>query len=225
MRGNFRFPTHKEGNMTQNKKLTAGVIAALAAFIFWRPAISQPPKPVKVTVPQNTAMTVRLNQAVGSKVSASGQKFSGKLAQPVVIEGKTVVPAGTEFAGTVMQAVPAGRLAGGATLRIALSSFNLEGTEYRVQTAPVVRVSQGKGKRTAEFAGGGAALGAAIGAIAGGGKGALIGAAAGAGGGAAGSAFTGTARDIVMPAESLVTFKLKEALIVTVGPVAQKRHS
>jgi hypothetical protein len=55
--------------------------------------------------------------------------------------------------------------------------------------------------------GGGAGAGAVIGALAGGGKGAAIGAAVGAGAGTAGAAFTGN-KNIVLPAESAVSFNL-----------------
>jgi hypothetical protein len=55
--------------------------------------------------------------------------------------------------------------------------------------------------------GGGGAAGALIGGLAGGGKGAAIGAAIGAGGGTAGAGLTGN-REIVLPAETPVTFKL-----------------
>jgi outer membrane lipoprotein SlyB len=70
----------------------------------------------------------------------------------------------------------------------------------------------GKNKRTAEFAGGGAAIGAIIGAIAGGGKGAAIGAGAGAGAGALGEIVT--KGKIKVPAETVLTFKLDSALRV-----------
>ena len=56
----------------------------------------------------------------------------------------------------------------------------------------------------------GAAI-ALIGALAGGGKGAAIGALAGGGAGTAGSAFTGN-RDVTLPAESAVSFKLEAPL-------------
>ena len=59
--------------------------------------------------------------------------------------------------------------------------------------------------------GGGAGLGAIIGGIAGGGKGALVGGLVGGGGGAAGSAFTGN-KDIVLPAESVLTFDLDRSV-------------
>ncbi|HVT97645.1 MAG TPA: hypothetical protein VHE33_09070, partial [Acidobacteriaceae bacterium] len=64
------------------------------------------------------------------------------------------------------------------------------------------------------FAGGGGALGAVIGGLAGGGKGAAIGALAGAGAGTAGSAVTGN-KEILLPAETLVTFRLERSVHVT----------
>jgi hypothetical protein len=77
----------------------------------------------------------------------------------------------------------------------------------------MMRRSKGRGKRTAIGAGGGGAAGAIIGAIAGGGKGAAIGAAAGAGAGTAGAVFTGK-RDITLPAETKLNFKLAQPLAI-----------
>ena len=78
------------------------------------------------------------------------------------------------------------------------------------------RGAGGEGKRQAiaVLTGGGAGLGALIGGLAGGGKGALIGGLVGGGGGAAGSAFTGN-KDLVIPAESVLTFDLERSLTVT----------
>ena len=61
--------------------------------------------------------------------------------------------------------------------------------------------------------GGGAGLGAIVGGLAGGGKGAAIGVLAGAGAGTAGAAFTGN-KDIVLPAEATLSFKLLKPLEV-----------
>ena len=61
--------------------------------------------------------------------------------------------------------------------------------------------------------GGGAGAGALIGALAGGGKGAAIGALAGGGAGTAGAAFTGN-KDLTLPAESAVSFKLLQPIEV-----------
>jgi hypothetical protein len=172
------------------------------------------PKRVKaepIIVPAGTALTVRLGQAVGSKISQAGQSFSGTLANSVVIDGKTAIPAGAAATGTVTDAKPLGRFAGGASLTLQLTSINLNGTDRAIQTSAVSQTAKGKGKRTAVMAGGGAALGAIIGGLAGGGKGAAIGAVAGGGAGTGGAAFTGN-KDIVLPAESALSFTLAQPL-------------
>jgi hypothetical protein len=71
----------------------------------------------------------------------------------------------------------------------------------------------GANKRTAEYTGGGGAIGAIIGAIAGGGKGAALGAASGAGAGAITQIVT-KGGSIKVPAESVLTFKLDRPLRV-----------
>ena len=63
-----------------------------------------------------------------------------------------------------------------------------------------------------DFGGGG--LGAIIGGIAGGGKGALIGGLAGAGAGTAGAGLTGN-KEIVIPAETPLTFRLERPVTVS----------
>jgi hypothetical protein len=148
---------------------------------------------------------------VGSKISQTGQSFTATLASPIQVDGTVVVPAGTEATGTVAEAVPLGRFKGGAKLVLRLDTLNVSGKQYPISTSAIARSAKGKGKRTATMVGGGAGVGALIGGLAGGGKGAAIGAIAGAGAGTAGSAFTGN-KDIVLAAESALSFKLKEPL-------------
>jgi hypothetical protein len=185
-----------------------------------QPRRTQPkaePKPVKaepIVIPSGTTLTVRLGEALGSKISQAGQSFSATLANAIVIGGKTAIPAGTAATGTVTDAKPLGRFAGGASLSLRLTSINLNGTDSAIQTTAVTQTEKGKGKRTAVMAGGGAALGALIGGLAGGGKGAAIGAVAGGGAGTGGAAFTGN-KDIVLPAESALSFTLAQPLEVT----------
>src|SRR5258708_23545804 len=129
----------------------------------------------------------------------------------VVVGGKQIIPAGAAARGVVADAKPLGRFKGGAVLQIKLNSVTVNGVEHSIDTSAVTRSQTGKGKRTAVLTGGGAGLGAIIGGLAGGGKGAAIGALAGAGAGGAGSAFTGN-KDVVLPAESAVSFKLEAPL-------------
>ena len=167
----------------------------------------------QVALPAGTVVTVRLVSAVGSKISAEGEHFSATVATPVQLDGKVVVHAGAQALGRVVQAVPQGRFKGAAVLRLVLESVSVNGDSYDVQTSSVSRYQKGKGKRTATFIGGGAGGGALIGGLAGGGKGALIGAALGSGAGTAGAAYTGE-KEIVLPAESALSFKLSEPLTI-----------
>lgn len=164
-----------------------------------------------IIVPEGTVLTVRLDKTVGSKTSESGEPFTATLTDPIEVGGKIAIPAGSTANGTVSVAHPAGKFKGGAQLGLVLQSLSIDGRQYRIEAAAVNRATKGKGKRSAVLIGGGAGVGALIGGLAGGGKGAAIGAAAGAGAGTAGAAFTGT-KDIVLPAESALSFRLSKPL-------------
>ena len=166
-----------------------------------------------VVVPAGTVLTVRLGETLGSKASTAGQGFSATLAEPLMVDGKEVAPKGAVAAGTVVDAAPLGKFKGGAKLDIRLTSLTLNGHEVPITTSIVARSEKGKGKRSAVMIGGGAGLGALIGGLAGGGKGAAIGAGAGAAAGTGGTYFTGN-KEIVLPAETALSFKLKDAVEV-----------
>lgn len=196
----------KPADQTSNASEAAGSQAA-ASQPAAKGGAAKETAAVPTEIPAGRAITVRLGQAVGSKISKPGDSFAATVAQPVEIDGKVVIPQGANAAGTVADAAPLGRFKGGARLRVILNTITINGKDYKVETAAAGFSQKGKGKRTAGFIGGGAGLGALVGGLAGGGKGALIGAAAGAGAGTAGAAFTGN-KEIVLPAESAVSFKL-----------------
>lgn len=176
-----------------------------------QPAQPQEAPREPLVVPARTTVSVRLGSEIGSKLSQPGQTFTGSVAKDVRVGGETAIPRGTPVSGTIIDAKALGRFAGGAELQVRLDSINLNGSPLPIRTAVQTFSAKGKGKRTAVMTGGGAALGGIIGGLAGGGKGAAIGLAAGGGAGAGGSAFTGN-KDIVLPAESLITFELSHSL-------------
>lgn len=175
-----------------------------------------PPPPAPVVIPAGTTLRVRLVQPVGSKISDPGQSFDATFSSPVVVDGNTVVPVGTRVVGTVTEAHASGRFKGGATLNLRLNSIRLNGGTFAIHTATYAQTSTGKGKRTAAMVGGGTGGGALIGGIAGGGKGALIGGLIGAGAGTVGAATTN--RDITLPSETIIHFRLSSS--VRLGPTA-----
>lgn len=171
----------------------------------------QPPAPKPLVVPAGRSITISLGSALGSKLSQAGSMFNGSVARDVMVGDAVAIPRGSSVSGTVVDAKALGRFKGGAVLQVRLDSVNLNGADLPIRTATRTYTEKGKGKRTAELTGGGAALGGIIGALAGGGKGAAIGLAAGAGAGAGGAAFTGN-KEIVLPAESAVSFELTRPL-------------
>jgi hypothetical protein len=171
----------------------------------------QPPAPKPLVVAAGRSITITLGSALGSKLSQAGSTFNGSVAKDIMVGDAVAIPRGSSVSGTVVDAKALGRFKGGALLQVRLDSVNLNGADMPIRTATRTYTEKGKGKRTAELAGGGAALGGIIGALAGGGKGAAIGLAAGGGAGAGGAALTGN-KEIVLPAESALSFELTRPL-------------
>lgn len=172
------------------------------------------PQKEPLVVRAGTSLTISLGAALGSKLSQAGQNFTGSVVKDVMVGDAVAIPKGSTVSGTVTDAKPLGKFAGGAVLSVRLDSINLNGADMPVQTAVRSFSAKGKGKRTAVLAGGGAALGGIIGGLAGGGKGAAIGMLAGGGAGTGGAALTGN-KDIVLPAESALTFELTQPLQIS----------
>ncbi len=177
----------------------------------------EPPPPPPIVIPTGTTITVTLDQTINSQTANNGDGFSASLAVPVTSGTVVVLPVGTRVGGTIVTAQSAGKFKGNALLQLVIDSVRIYGTKYPMQTNEIEDVGKGRGKRTAVGAGGGAAFGAIVGALAGGGKGAAIGALAGGGAGTAGAGFTGK-KDIVLPAETRLHFRLAQALTVPPAP-------
>jgi hypothetical protein len=169
-----------------------------------------PPPPPPIVVPAGTVLTIRTNQSLSTKTLLTGATFTGSVMTGITLGGKMAIPAGSDVAGTVVDVKKAGKFKGAATLQLSLTAVTVRGHTYNIVTEYFDKSSTGKGKRTAVMIGGGAGGGAAIGALAGGGKGAAIGALIGATAGTIG-ATTGN-RDIELPAESALSFKLDQSL-------------
>ncbi|HEX2713363.1 MAG TPA: hypothetical protein VHM88_14280 [Candidatus Acidoferrales bacterium] len=168
-----------------------------------------------ITVPAGTYIHVTLDQSLASDKNRGGDGFEASVSSPVVVDGRTVIPKGAHVRGRVVEARESGRLSHVAHLRLALSSIEVAGKSYEIETSSVSRTGSNHKKRNVEMIGGGTALGALIGGVAGGGKGAAIGAAAGAGAGTATAAATGK-KEINIPAETPLTFKLSQPISIEV---------
>jgi len=163
----------------------------------------------ELTLPAGTSMRVRLDEAIDTRRNRAGDRFTATLEEPLVANDRVAVPRGTKFFGHVTQSKPSGRFRGRALIALKLDSFEFNGQTNEIRSTSSARSSSGHKKHHLLWIGGGSGGGAAVGAIAGGGTGALIGAGAGAAAGTIGSAITGK-RQVSLPAESLLTFTLKE---------------
>lgn len=168
-----------------------------------------------ITVPEGTLIAVTADQAISSNQQKSGDQFEASVAEPVVLNGKTVIPRGAHAIGRVVEAKESGRLKGVAELRLELTSVDIDGKAYDIHTTTITRTGGGHTKRNAVMIGGGTGAGALIGGLAGGGKGALIGGAVGAGAGTATAAATGK-KEITIPAETPLSFKLTQPVTIKV---------
>jgi hypothetical protein len=178
-----------------------------------------PPPPTLVvhnlTLPAGTAIPVRITQTLDSATTQTGDKFTGAIASDIIVDGMVVLAQGTPVSGHVDAAQDAAHFKGSALLTISLSAINRKGEHIEVATEAYTKQGEGRGKNTAEKVGGGAAVGAILGGILGGGRGAAIGAAAGGGVGAGANGVT-RGQQVQIPSETVVRFKLSDAIIVHV---------
>jgi hypothetical protein len=169
-------------------------------------------------LPSGSEISVRTNEAIDSATAAEGQVFDAQVTRDLRdANGDVAVPRGSGALIVIKSASKGGRIRGASDLVLDLQSVVINGKPYSVETADISQKGKsglGANRRTAEYTGGGAALGAIIGAIAGHGKGAAIGAGAGAGAGALTQILT-KGGAIKVPAESVLTFKLDKPLTIT----------
>jgi hypothetical protein len=160
-----------------------------------------------------TEITVRTDESINLDRWDRGRIYPAVVDRDIYArDGDLAVPRGAPAELIVRQVGP-------NELTLDLESITVQGRRYVINAPGEAyntreRSGVGKNERTAKYVGGGAIIGSIIGAIAGGGKGAAIGAAAGAASGAGAQTVT-RGREIHVPVESLLTFRLDRPLYVT----------
>jgi hypothetical protein len=178
------------------------------------PIVSAVPQPINVSIPAGTTLAIRINQRISVKTSRAGDRFTGEIVDPVLAsDNSMLLPKGTTVGGIVDVSHRRGHFKGRSTLELRLTSLTLDGTQYPLETRDLERSKKGKGKRSAAMIGGGTGLGMLAGGLASGGTGLIVGGLIGGGAGTAAAGLTGN-RDIEIPAESVVRFKLADDLVV-----------
>ncbi len=182
------------------------------------PAPPAPSAPPHVTLPAGTQIVVRTQNTLSTERNVSGDTFVATLDEPLVADGFVIAEKGAQVEGVVSRAVRAGRVEG--TSELAVELVRLHTTDGQtVAIATDLHDAQGQRSRGSDAKKIGAAtgIGAIIGAIAGGGKGAAIGAGVGAGAGG-GAVLATRGKDVSIPSESRLVFRLKTPVEITERP-------
>jgi hypothetical protein len=170
--------------------------------------------PLNATIPAGTTLAIRIDQRISVKSSRAGDIFTGEFVEPVLENDNSVlVPKGALVGGVVDVSHRRGHFKGSSLLELRLTSLTLNGTQYPLATRDLSRTKKGKGKRSTAIIAGGTGAGMLAGGLATGGVGLVVGGLVGGGAGTAVAGLTGN-RDIDLPAESIVHFKLADDLVV-----------
>lgn len=164
--------------------------------------------PQGITIPADTAVTIRMIDAVNSETTRIGQTFRASIDEPIMVADRAVVPRGADVITKLVDDQKSGKIQGRTVLTLALVSISVNGQMVDVTSSDVRTASSSRTGKSAGLIGGGAAVGAIVGALAGGGKGAAIGAASGGALGGATTVLT-NGQQVKIPSETRLTFRLQ----------------
>jgi len=148
-----------------------------------------------ISLPAGTAVKVKLENALTTFSNKSGDPFSGRVTEAVMLDGKPVIPVGATVQGRVTKVSEPRRIAGKPTIAIFPETVVLPNGEHYMLNATLVDTSvrngtdvndegqfKGKGRDGKDMIeiGMGTGGGMLVGGLIGGGKGVLIGGAVGA---------------------------------------------
>jgi hypothetical protein len=136
----------------------------------------------RTEIPANTELDARLSNILNSGTAQVEDRFEATTAADLIIDGRTLVPAGSVMRGVVSSVTPAGRLKRKAEMMVTFDQLTINGRSYPIR-GTVTQAIEGEGvKGDLPKAGVGAGVGAIIGGILGGFKGAMAGILIGGGG-------------------------------------------
>jgi hypothetical protein len=171
---------------------------------------------------------MKLETTLATFSNHAGDPFQARVTEPVVVDGKTVIPIGTTVQGRVTSTSEPRRVAGKPTIALLPEALVMPNGERIVLNATLVDTSVRRGtgvNNEGQFKGAGhdgkdlteiglgTGGGMLIGGLAGGGKGAAIGAGAGGAAGTGVAAATGK-EEAIIPAEKTLRFSTTAAATV-----------
>src|SRR5579863_3865008 len=105
------------------KKWALSFVTGLLAGVLFIPVAFAndtriPPPPNQQLIPAGSLLHVRLTCTLTSKTSKPGDPFTGIVTQPIDVEGKEIIGAGSSVEGHVAFVKQSGRVSGVAQMRI-----------------------------------------------------------------------------------------------------------
>ncbi len=180
-----------------------------------------------ISVPEGTPLKVNLQTTISTFSSKVGDPFQGKIVDPIVVDGKTVIPAGAVVEGRVTKLNEPRRISGKPTIGIfpehvvlpdgqrlmlnaVLVDTNISGTDVNEEG---MFKGSGHDRRDQIEVAGGTGAGMLLGGLIGGGPGLLIGGAIGAG--AASTHWLVQHRSAVLPSGTLLMMELSRPMTMS----------
>ncbi len=99
------------------------------------PMIAAPAAPTETLLraPAGTPLEIELVEALSSDSASIGQRFAIRLAEPITVDGVTLVPAGAQGEGEVIDAAGAGISGRQGKLIVAARHLDLGGRQVRIR--------------------------------------------------------------------------------------------
>ena len=187
-----------------------------------------------LSLPAGTAVKMKLQTTLATFTTKPGYPFAGRVTEPVVKDGKTIIPIGATIEGRVTKVSEPRRIAGKPTIGISPQTVVLPNGERYAFNATLVDTSLRDGtdvNEEGQFKGAGhdgsdlkevavgTGGGMAIGGLTGGGKGVLI-------GGAIGATATivhwlGKHRSAVLPAGTELVMEISHSMTLSAASAGQ----
>ncbi|HWP84796.1 MAG TPA: hypothetical protein VNN17_06375, partial [Terriglobia bacterium] len=121
-------------------------------------AATEPPA-MGITLPAGTVLTVRMIDPVDSSVHQTGETFRASLDEPVLVNGRTMIPRGASVTTKLVEVEQAGRISGRSELALILYDITVNGRKYEITTEEVSQQGASRGAQSAQRIGGLAAIG------------------------------------------------------------------
>jgi hypothetical protein len=182
----------------------------------------------QTSLPTGTALKMKLETTLATFSNKAGDPFSARITEPVVVDGKTVVPIGTTVQGRVTKTSEPRRVSGKPTIALFPESLVLPNGERFMLNATLVDTNARRGSdvntegqfkgaghdgKDATEVGMGTGGGMLIGGLAGGGQGMLIGGAIGAG--ATVTHWLAKHRSATLPAGTVLVMELSRPMLMS----------